>query len=474
MSRWCARSQSGDTSMSAAEAAVAEPARRTRAARVFFMGSLPGRAIFCARPLAASWYASSGPLGRGRALVRARACHPRRHRAMTYADLWPLDPVRRLPEPRLVRRLPDGDPRGAGRATRARLEREPVRFLVRDARALLDEARAALGAFVGADPDDLAFVPNATPGSTPSCAPSRSQPGDELLTTDHAYGACRNALDYVAARAGARVVVAPVPFPLAARTTSSRPFSPRVDAADAARAPRPRHEPHGARLPDRAARRRAVGARRRHAGRRRARARDGAARPGAPRRRVLHGERHKWLCAPKGAALLHVRRDRQEAFAPCRSATGSRARGDRSRFRDEFDWTGTDDPTPALTLPGRARVPRGPPAGRLAGVDGDEPGVGASRPGVFLERLGGAAACPYRDGGVDGGGFLPTPSKESPLFGLDREQLSDWLRARGVESWFPPSPSDGAMLVRLSAQLYNTEDEFVRLAGLLAEALRAG
>ena len=48
------------------------------------------------------------------------------------------------------------------------------------------------------------------------------------------------------------------------------------------------------------------------------------------------------------------------------------------------------------------------------------------------------------------------------------------MRARGVESWFYPSPADGGKLVRLSAQLYNTEDEYVRLAGLLAEALRGG
>jgi selenocysteine lyase/cysteine desulfurase len=70
--------------------------------------------------------------------------------------------------------------------------------------------------------------------------------------------------------------------------------------------------------------------------------------------------------------------------------------------------------------------------------------------------------------------FLPTPSKESPLFGLDREQLSDWMRARGVESWFHVSPSRDSMLVRVSAQLYNTEEQYTRLAGLLAEALRAG
>jgi selenocysteine lyase/cysteine desulfurase len=70
--------------------------------------------------------------------------------------------------------------------------------------------------------------------------------------------------------------------------------------------------------------------------------------------------------------------------------------------------------------------------------------------------------------------LLPTPSKESPLFGLDREALGDLMRTRGVESWFHPSPSDGAMLVRLSAQLYNTEEQYVTLASLLAEALREG
>ena len=93
---------------------------------------------------------------------------------------------------------------------------------------------------------------------------------------------------------------------------------------------------------------------------------------------------------------------------------------------------------------------------------------------IFLEWSGGDAACPDRMVGSMAAAFLPTPSKESPLFGLDREALSDRVRARGVESWFHPSPSDGTMLVRLSAQLYNTEEQYVRLAELLAEALRDG
>src|SRR5437764_385208 len=88
---------------------------------------------------------------------------------------------------------------------RERLEREPVRFMLRELPPLLDEARAAVGRFVGADPDDLAFVPNATTGVNAVLRSLDFAPGDELLTTDQAYNACKNTLDYVAARAGARV-----------------------------------------------------------------------------------------------------------------------------------------------------------------------------------------------------------------------------------------------------------------------------
>src|SRR5260370_7798052 len=55
----------------------------------------------------------------------------------------------------------------AQRQFRDQLEREPVRFFIRELEGLLDAARAELASFVGANPAGLTFVPNATTGVNP-------------------------------------------------------------------------------------------------------------------------------------------------------------------------------------------------------------------------------------------------------------------------------------------------------------------
>src|SRR5262249_55093150 len=240
----------------------------------------------------------------------------------------------------------------AQRAWRERLERQPVQFLSRDLEGLLDETRAALGAFLGADPDDLAFVANATSGVNTVLRSLTLGRDDEVLVTDHAYGACRNAAEFVTRRAGARLVSVHIPFPLQSVEQIVGPVLAAVTRRTRLALLDHVTSPTGLVFPIArlvaALQIRGVDV-----------LVDGAHAPGMlplDLRRLnaayYTGNAHKWLCAPKGAAFLWVRRDRQALVHPLPISHGfSDSRLDRSRFRLEFDWMGTIDPTAILCIP---------------------------------------------------------------------------------------------------------------------------
>jgi len=361
------------------------------------------------------------------------------------------------------------------REWRARMERQPVQFFIRDYGRLLDEARAALAAFLGADPADLAFVPNATTGVNAVLRSLDLQAGDELLTTDHGYNACRNALAFVAQKAHARVVVARVPFPLASAhdvvTAVLTAVTPRTRLAllDHVTSPTGLVWPMD-RLVD------ALGARGIDV------LVDGAHAPGmvpvdlqALGAAYYTGNCHKWLCAPKGAGFLHVRPDRQAGVRPTTISHGANiARTDRSRFRLEFDWTGTIDPSAYLCVPEAIQF--------LGGLlSGGWPDLMRRNRALALEarcRVGAALGIPLPCPDEMIGALAAVPITDSDsttsTSPFDTDPLQDRLLERHrIEIPVIPWPAAPKRLVRLSAQIYNQPRDYERLAEALRDLLEA-
>jgi isopenicillin-N epimerase len=356
---------------------------------------------------------------------------------------------------------------------RARLEREPVRFFLRDLEPLLDAARQSLGAFLGADPDGIGFVTNATAGVNTVLRSLDFAADDELLVTDHAYNACRNALDVLGTRGGARVVVARVPFPLASADEVT-------DAVLACVTSRTRlalldhvTSPTGlvfplARLVTELAERgidTLV---------------DGAHAPGmlpldleSLGAAYYAGNCHKWLCAPKSVGFVSVRRDRQSAIRPLVISHGANSpRRDRSRFRLEFDWVGTMDPTPILCIAESMRVLGDTYPGGWPAIMERNHALALAARRILCDELGATPPCPADMIGSLAAVPLPDGSPEPPSSPLYADPLQDALLDRfGIQVPIVPWPGPPKRLVRVSAQLYNTPEHYEKLAAALVELL---
>jgi isopenicillin-N epimerase len=343
------------------------------------------------------------------------------------------------------------------RAWQRELERNPVEFLARRADGLLDGARRRLAEYVGARAADLVFVPNATFGLNVVARALRLEPGDEVLATDHEYGAADLMWQAVCRRAGARYVRARVPVPLGTQAEIA-------DAVFASVTERTRvlfvshiTSPTALLFPVRelCARARAAGL---------LAVVDGAHGPGQTSLSlgrlgadVYAGNCHKWLCAPKGAGFLHVRPEHQDWIESL--VVGWGWKDDDGGFVRRNQAQGTRDPAAYLSVPAaidfqerhgwgevRERCHRlaVEARDRLAAASGQEPL--APSPRSFLQMV----TCP-----------LPPCDPEA----LQRRLYDEHRIEVSVRRWQDQS------VLRVSFQGYNTHDDLERLLEGLSRSL---
>jgi Selenocysteine lyase len=363
---------------------------------------------------------------------------------------------------------------------RVRMEAEPVRFFARDLAGCLDEARADLAAFVGADPNDLALVPNATAGFNTVLRSLRFEPGDELLTTDHAYNAAKNALELSAQTWGARPVIATVPFPLSSADEVAESVlaavTPRTRLVllDHVTSPTALIFPVQGLVAELAERGIDTLV-------------DGAHAPGtlplqldALGAAYYTGNLHKWVSAPKGAAFLHVRRDRQAGLRPLSISHGANAsRMDRSRFRLEFDWLGTHDPSPWLSVPAAIRFGGELLPGGWDALRARNHGLALAGRDLLCAALGVAAPAPDEMLGCMAALPLPIETSAARLQGIElygdpvHDALLDEHGVQVMVTPWPQRPDDGPWrrLVRISVAAYNDAGDLRRLASALPDVL---
>lgn len=349
---------------------------------------------------------------------------------------------------------------------RRRMEANPVRFFDEEYYPALVEARRRLCEFVGAEEENTVFVTNATSGVNIVLSSVPLGPGDEIVITDHEYETCRNAAHAWAARTGARVVEVPIPFPptspkvvveqivaavgantrlvIVDHVTSPTALVFPVEAIVAALEPEVPVLIDGAHAPGML-----------------------PLRVGALGASFYVGNLHKWVCAPKGAAFLHVADRHVDTIQPL---VVSRAWGVEAatapRLHTLFDWTATEDPSARLAVPVALDTMSN------AHPDGWDGVRSANRTLVIEGRRIVTEALGLDPGAGEAwiGSMASVVLPGEPEQGVLLDELTVRLRHNHAIE-VPVYAWRGRRLLRLSAQRYNRLDDYRRLVDALIDEL---
>jgi isopenicillin-N epimerase len=345
------------------------------------------------------------------------------------------------------------------------MERQPMVFLIRKLEEMLYRSRQKAAEFVGVKTEDLVFVPNATAAVNIVFRSLKFNPGDEILFTNHIYGGCRRVLEYISEETGAILVEAVYDLNLSSPNViteavlskeTSRTKIALIDHITSATALLQPVDDIVRELEKRGVDTLV----------------DGAHAMGSiPLDLEALGAAwytancHKWLCGPKTAAILHVRRDKQKDIVP---AVISHAGAKAEVFADRFFWPGTSDPTPVITVPDTidymaSLMPGGWPAimkrNHELAIEGRN---------ILCETLGIQKPCP--DEMIVSMATLELPTPGNPVM-IDFKSLepmeNQLFREYNLEGvlWYWGTPP--RFFTRISAALYNSPDQFRYYAEIL-------
>jgi len=380
-----------------------------------------------------------------------------------YASLWALDPdIIYLNHgsfgacPRWILERQD--------MYRQQLEREPVRFFLREFEPMQQRAREKIAGFVGADKEDVVFVQNATTAVNTVFRSLKFNPGDEILITNHIYPACRRTLEFVCEQTGAELVEAEYPFPLVdpGQITEAilHALTPRVKIAliDHITAATGLVQPVRKIVQelDRLGIDTMV---------------DGAHALGAIPLNLNEigaayytGNCHKWLCAPKASAIIHVREDKQKGIVP---VVISHAGAHAEPFSERFFWPATFDPSPLLCAADMVDYMATLLPGGWVEVMERNRILCLEARSILCASLGVDPKAP--DSMIASMATLDLPTlEEIPLSGYKKtDPLQDLLFRNyriEVPVWYWGDPPK--RLLRISAQLYNSDEQYRYLGEL--------
>ncbi len=345
----------------------------------------------------------------------------------------------------------------------------PTDFFCRRLPGLLNEARTELARFINADPDGLAFVPNATYGVNAVLRSRQWKKGDRILTTKLIYPACRNALAFIAEEFGVTVNTVEIPYPprsaddiverivTAVTPDTKLALIDHVTSSTALVLPIARivAELKKKGIPSLV---------------------DGAHGIGMTPLDIgaiapawYTGNCHKWLCTPIGSAFLWVAPEERERTYPLSISNYFYGPTGRAGFRCAFDWTGTADPTPYLCVPEAIRF-----LGALLAGGWEELRI---RNNALVRRMAPMVAKVLKSEAPDLGDLtgsmltVPIPGLPYTTEANNLHPLMNRLyAAHGIEVMITQIP-DGRTALRLSAQLYNEPADYEALITALTKEL---